>query len=108
LQWRLESRTVAIVQGPHRDLLRKLENVEAFPLIALQAIHQLRGELDSVETRAILRARELGASLGDIADALQITRQGVAYKVKAHEAQASDGEGPVVVDEASGRQTTTN
>jgi biotin operon repressor len=66
-----------------RALLRKLENVDAFPLIALQAIHELRADLDSVEAQAILRARDLGASLEDIADALEITRQGVAYKLKA-------------------------
>jgi hypothetical protein len=65
-----------------RALLRKLENVDAFPLIALQAIHELRADLDSVEAEALLRARDLGASLEDIADALEITRQGVAYKLK--------------------------
>jgi len=65
-----------------RTLLRKLENVDAFPLIALQAVHELRADLDSVEAEAILRARVLGASLEDIADALEITRQGVAYKLK--------------------------
>ena len=65
-----------------RALLRKLENVEAFPLIALQALPELRADLDAVEAEALLRARELGASLEDIADALAITRQGVAYKLK--------------------------
>ena len=66
-----------------RALLRKLENVEAFPLIALQALPELRADLDAVEAEALLRARELGASLEDIAEALAITRQGVAYKLKA-------------------------
>ena len=66
-----------------RALLRKLENVEAFPLIALQALPELRADLDAVEAEALLRARELGASLEDIAEALVITRQGVAYKLKA-------------------------
>jgi hypothetical protein len=66
-----------------RALLRKLENVEAFPLIALAALPELRADLDAVEAEALLRARELGASLEDIADALAITRQGVAYKLKA-------------------------
>ena len=66
-----------------RDLVRKLENVEAFPLIALQALRELRIDLDGVEAEAILRARELGASLEDIADAMEITRQGVSYKLKA-------------------------
>jgi len=80
-----------------RALLRRLENVEAFPLIALQAIHELRADLDSVEAEAILRARELGASLEDIADALEITRQGVSYKLKVlagngHDEAADDDE----------------
>jgi hypothetical protein len=66
-----------------RALIRKLENVEAFPLIALQALPELRADLDAVEAEALLRARELGASLEDIAEALAITRQGVAYKLKA-------------------------
>jgi hypothetical protein len=66
-----------------RDLVRKLENVEAFPLIALQALRELRIDLDAIEAAAILRARELGASLEDIAEAMEITRQGVSYKLKA-------------------------
>jgi hypothetical protein len=66
-----------------RALLRKLENVESFPLIALAALPEIRADLDAVEAEALLRARELGASLEDIADALEITRQGVAYKLKA-------------------------
>ena len=65
-----------------RSLVRKLENIEAFPLIGLQAIRELRADLDSAESEAILRARELGASLEDIADAMGITRQGVSYRLK--------------------------
>lgn len=75
-----------------RALLRKLENVEAFPLIALQALPELRADLDAVEAEALLRARELGASLEDIADALAITRQGVAYKLKTLAENGDDHE----------------
>ncbi|CAN5330048.1 hypothetical protein BH18ACT14_BH18ACT14_20470 [soil metagenome] len=75
-----------------RALLRKLENVEAFPLIALQALPELRADLDAVEAEALLRARELGASLEDIAEALAITRQGVAYKLKALAGNGHDHE----------------
>jgi DNA-binding CsgD family transcriptional regulator len=74
----------------HRDLLRKIEHADAFPLIALQAIRDFRPELDSAEARAILRARELGASLSEIADAMNISRQGVAYKLKKIEAKKTD------------------
>jgi DNA-binding MarR family transcriptional regulator len=66
-----------------RALLRKLENAEAFPLVALQALRELRADLDLVEAQALFRARELGASLEDIAEALEITRQGVSYRLKA-------------------------
>jgi hypothetical protein len=72
-----------------RTLIRRIENADAFPLIALQALRELRGELDHVEAAAILRARDLGASLEDIADAMEITRQGVSYKLK-HLAESGD------------------
>jgi hypothetical protein len=75
-----------------RALLRKLENVDAFPLIALQALPELRADLDAVEAEALLRARELGASLEDIAEALAITRQGVAYKLKSLAGNGNDHE----------------
>jgi hypothetical protein len=75
-----------------RTLLRKLENEEAFPLIALQALPELRADIDAVEAEALLRARELGASLEDIAEALAITRQGVAYKLKALAGNGDDHE----------------
>jgi DNA-directed RNA polymerase specialized sigma24 family protein len=71
-----------MTEGLTRSTLRKLENAEAFPLIALQAAREVRTELDELEAEAILRARELGASLEDIADAMGITRQGVAYRLK--------------------------
>lgn len=75
-----------------RDLVRKLENVHAFPLIALQALRELRMDLDRVEAEALLRARELGATLEDIAEAMEITRQGVSYKLKAFAQNGPDQE----------------
>lgn len=65
-----------------RSDLRRLENAETFPLVALQTIREVRSAVDEIESRAILRARELGASLEDIADTMGITRQGVAYRIK--------------------------
>lgn len=76
-----------------RDLIRKLENADAFPLIALQALRELEAELHSIQGDAIRRARDLGASLEDIADAMGITRQGVAYRLKSlngHDHEESD------------------
>ena len=75
-----------------RALVRKLENVEAFPLIALQALSELRAGFDVVEAEVFFRARELGASLEDIAEALAITRQGVAYKLKVLAGNGGDDE----------------
>ena len=77
-----------------RALLRKLEHAHAFPLVALQALRELRAELDAVEAEAMLRARELGASLEDIADALEITRQGVAYRLKVLAGAGHGHDGP--------------
>ena len=76
-----------------RSALRRAENAETFPLVALQALRELRGELDQRENDAIRRARELGASLEDIAEAMGITRQGVAYRLKT---MNGNGEGDVV------------
>jgi hypothetical protein len=64
-------------------LIRRIENVEAFPLVSLRAARALQEWLDGSEADALRRAREMGASLEDIADALGITRQGVAYKLHA-------------------------
>jgi DNA-directed RNA polymerase specialized sigma24 family protein len=86
-----------MADGLTRSALRKLENVEAFPLIALQALREVRSELDDLEAKAILRARELGASLEDIADAMGITRQGVSYRLKQL-AGDTNGEDEDVVD----------
>jgi hypothetical protein len=74
----------------HRDAIRKIEHGEAFPLVALQAIRELRGELEAAEAAAILRARDLGASLADVADAMQVSRQAVAYRLKTIEARRND------------------
>ena len=73
------SRMLRRMTDARRALLRKLEHADAFPLVALQALRELRTDLDAVEADSLLRARELGASLEDIAEALEITRQGVSY-----------------------------
>jgi hypothetical protein len=65
-----------------RGLIRRIENVDAFPLVSLHAAQDLRDWLDEMEAGALRRAREMGASLEDIADALGITRQGVSYKLR--------------------------
>jgi CRP-like cAMP-binding protein len=81
-----------MTEGPKRSALRKLEHAHAFPLIALQAIRELRSDLDELEAESILRSRELGASLEDIAEAMGITRQGVSYRLKHLDANGHDDE----------------
>jgi hypothetical protein len=71
-----------LMSDRRRSLIRKLEHIESFPLIGLQAIRELRDDLAEVEAEAILRAREMGASLEDIAESMGLTRQGVAYRVR--------------------------
>jgi len=102
------------VTDARRALVRKLENTDAFPLIALQALRELRADLDLVEAEALVRARELGASLEDIADALEITRQGVSYKLKAladaehHEEDATAEDEVVDVREPEARNARSD
>jgi DNA-binding MarR family transcriptional regulator len=79
-------------EGLKRATLRKLENAHAFPLIALQGIHEIRADLEQLEAESILRARELGASLEDIADAMGITRQAVSYRLKHLSGNGHDDE----------------
>jgi transcriptional regulator with PAS, ATPase and Fis domain len=84
---------VATEKFPRR-LIRQVEGRETFPLVALSAIRELRAHLDEVEAEAILQARELGARAEDIAQALEITRQGAYYKMKQLEqAEPADESG---------------
>jgi hypothetical protein len=84
--------------GPRisRSLIRKIES-EDLPVQALQAIHQLRDYLDDLEATHLLKARELGASSRDLAEALGITRQGLYNKLRSIE-RASHEEHIVIPD----------
>jgi hypothetical protein len=64
-----------------KDLLRRAEN-ENVPLIGLSALRELRKALDEVESAAIMRAREMGASTTDIGEALGLTRQAAYYRIR--------------------------
>jgi hypothetical protein len=64
-----------------RDVIRRAEN-ESFPLIGLAALRQLRAALDELETAAIMRAREMGASSTDVGEALGVTRQAAYYRIR--------------------------
>jgi DNA-binding NtrC family response regulator len=70
-----------------RSITRKLEQHDEFPLSALEA----RRRLDEVECDAIESARERGATLEDIAEALGVSRQAVHYKLQHIEARRARG-----------------
>jgi hypothetical protein len=58
-----------------RDLIRRVENYEPFPLSALEAIEAVRRHLSDFEFRAISTARDIGATWNDIAAVLGVSRQ---------------------------------
>jgi hypothetical protein len=64
-----------------RSLLRRAENTE-LSLGSLEAIAELRRTLDRLELEAVLSAREKGASVEDIAEALDLTPQAVYYRLR--------------------------
>jgi len=70
-----------------RSLLRRAANTE-LSLVSLEAIAELRGTLDRLERAAVLSAREKGATVDDIAQALDLTPQAVYYRLRGN------GEGP--------------
>jgi ABC-type transporter Mla MlaB component len=71
--------------GPElpRPLMRKLERYRDFPLESLEAVSQIREVLAEIEIRAIVEARERGATWDDIAEALSISRQSVLYRLRS-------------------------
>jgi hypothetical protein len=74
------STTRDAVAASLRDLTRRVENYQPFPLTALEAIAAIRRHLVDFEFAAISAARERGATWGDVADALGISRQGAQVR----------------------------
>jgi anti-anti-sigma regulatory factor len=66
-----------------RSLIRKLERYREFPLESLEAVAEVRKVLGEIEFRAIVEARQRGATWDDIAEALSISRQSVLYRLRA-------------------------
>jgi hypothetical protein len=64
-----------------RTLLRRAENTE-LALVSLEAIAEIRRHLDRLEDDAVLSAREKGATVEDIADALNLTPQAIYYRLR--------------------------
>jgi hypothetical protein len=75
-----------------REAVKKVdrERVHSLPLVALQGVGAIRAYLRRVEEAALPLALESGATLGEIAEALGITKQAVNYKVKKLEKAAGE------------------
>jgi len=65
-----------------RGLSGRIEQ-DDLPIQGLEAIRQLRSYLDDRELCMVLRARELGATTTQIADALGLTRQAMHNRLRA-------------------------
>jgi DNA-binding CsgD family transcriptional regulator len=66
-----------------RSLIRALEGEERFPLRSLEAIREVRVYLEQLEEDALCDSRAMGASISEIADVMQVTRQSVYNKLKS-------------------------
>jgi transposase-like protein len=64
-----------------RSLVRRAENVE-LSLGSLEAISEIRAHLNELEKQAMASAREKGATVEDIADALNLTPQAIYYRFR--------------------------
>jgi predicted transcriptional regulator len=63
------------------SLLRRAQKTE-LSLGSLEAIAAIRGHLDELESAAMLSARDKGATLEDIAEALGLTPQAIYYRLR--------------------------
>ena len=63
------------------SMLRRAENTE-LSLGSLEAIAAIRARLHVLETAAMLSARDKGATLEDIAEALGLTPQAIYYRFR--------------------------
>jgi molybdopterin-biosynthesis enzyme MoeA-like protein len=83
-----------------RALLKRAENVE-LSLGSLEAISEIRAYLDELEKQSMASAREKGATVEDIAEALRLTPQAIYYRLRNEKMnlQVTPGE-PNVADPA--------
>jgi hypothetical protein len=64
-----------------RSLIRRAENTE-LSLVSLEAIAEIRDRLYQLEAEATKSAREKGATIDDIAEALRLTPQAIYYRLR--------------------------
>ncbi|MEP6972777.1 MAG: hypothetical protein ABI869_01390, partial [Actinomycetota bacterium] len=73
-----------------RALIRRAENME-LSLGALEAIARLRASLDRLEAQAFKSARDKGATVEDIAEALGPTPQAIYHRIRNGDGVARRG-----------------
>jgi predicted transcriptional regulator len=71
----------AEIAGFARSVIRRAENTE-LSLVSLEAIAEIRRHLDMLEVEAIRSAREKGATVDDIAEAMGLTPQAIYHRLR--------------------------
>ena len=67
--------------GFAHSLIRRAENTE-LSLVSLEAIAEIRRHLDDLEADAIKSARDKGATVEDIAEAIGLTPQAIYHRLR--------------------------
>jgi hypothetical protein len=73
-----------------RSLIRRATNTE-LSLGSLEAIAEMRQRLDELEMKAVRSAREKGATVEDIAEALDLTPQAIYHRLRSGDHPAKRG-----------------
>jgi predicted transcriptional regulator len=72
---------MAVEIGLARSLIRRAQTTE-LSLVSLEAIAEIRRHLDLLEVEAIRSAREKGATVDDIAEAMGLTPQAIYHRLR--------------------------
>jgi transposase-like protein len=64
-----------------RSLIRRAENTE-LSLVSLEAIAEIRRHLGELESEAMRSARDKGATVEDIAEAIGLTPQAIYHRLR--------------------------
>jgi hypothetical protein len=72
---------MAVEVGLTRSLIRRAENTE-LSLVSLEAIAEIREHLHELEAEAIKSARDKGATVDDIAEAIGLTPQAIYHRLR--------------------------
>ena len=73
-----------------RSLIRRATNTE-LSLVSLEAIAEMRRRLDELEVEAIRSARDKGATVEDIAEAMGLTPQAIYHRLRSGDHPAKRG-----------------